>query len=622
MTYVVSILTTAILFVLLILLLSVKPSISKKITVASLAFAGISGFFIYGYGYTVISDNVFLASLKALLAVCGSFIGQNDFGSISSVPIMNTTWMQIAFALIRVLALYATASAVISTIGREALKSLRLWLIRRGTIHLIYGISDDTLSFGRELVQGKQGIVIFVSEKAISANDVSAMGYVLKADAHAVKADVKFLRSIGFHRGHRRLTLYALSKSSNANIRYAKALLDSLRTCDARPEDLRLVVLGQEESAVSQLQSTSQRYGYGFVSAVNEPQLASRLLTLSYPPCNAISFDVDGRATYDLDALIVGFGQVGQSVLKSLVMNGQFEGSGFHVSVFATDCTCVSGRFTDELGALQSSYDISFYSFDARSTKMYEYLAEHRDTLKYVVICTGNEDVNHEIAVDLTHYFHRHECSVPVFVCSKCGVDTYADDGTVSASHSIYRKDLLCSESLDQMAMVINHRYQNEDSKSALQHWMECDYFSRQSCRASADFVPAMLRAAGKTAEQVLAGDWSLTDAQRENLSKTEHLRWCAFHYCMGFSPMTDEEFDSRARLYREQLAQNGKATVRIGKNMASMTHACLVGWDELRVLSEKEAEITGKYTDYHAMDTENVLAIPELLRAERDMND
>ena len=622
MTYVASILITAIVFVLLILLLSVKPSTSKKITVASLALAGISGFFIYGYGYAVITDNVFLASLKALLAVCGSFVGKNEFSSISSVPIMKTMWMQIFFAFVRVCALYATASAIITTIGREALKKLRLLILRSKTIHLIYGINDDTLAFGRELAQKKHGIVVFVAEKPSSLDAILAMGGVLKTDVHATKADSRFLRSIGFHRGRRELVLYALNKNSTANIRYAKALLETLFECNVPSENTRLVVLCQEEAAVSQLQNTHQRYGYGFVSTVSEPQMAARRLVLEYPPCDRVTFDNEGKATEDFDALLVGFGQVGQAVLKALVMNGQFEGADFHLTVFATNCASTDGRFADQLSSLCSNYDISFHGCDARSRKMYEYLALHRDTLKYVVICTGKEELNHEIAEDMIDYFNRYSCSVPVFKCSRKGVEAYAVDGTVAASHGVYRSDILLTDRLDQMAMVINHQYQGSSSKTPLQHWMECDYFSRQSCRASADFVPAMLRAASKTVEQAVCGEWKLSDAQKENLSKTEHLRWCAFHYCMGFSVMTDEEFEERSQVYKQQLEDGAAPTVRISKNMTARTHACLVGWEELESLSEKEAAVTGKYRDYQKLDTDNVMAIPQLLVAAENMKD
>lgn len=615
MTYVVSILITAILFVLLILLLSVKPSISKKITFASLALAGVSGFFIYGYGYAVITDNILLASLNALRAVCSSFVGRNDFDSISSVPIMQTTGMQIFFAFVNICALYATASAIITTIGREALKKLRLLLVRRGNINVIYGINDDTLDFGRELVQRKQGIVVYVSESSSLSEEISDMGAVLKTDVHALKADKSFLRSIGFTRGHRTLTLYALDKNSTSNICYSKALLETCSRCNTTAEKLRLVVLGKEEAAISQLQNTRSQFGYGFVSAVDEAQLVARLLVLKYPPCDTVAFDCDGKATEDFHALVIGFGQVGQAVLKKIVMNGQFEGSNFHLDVVAANCTDTCGRFSDQLSSLSENYDISFYEFDARSRKMYEYLAENRHKLKYVAVAAGNENINHEIAEDLIDYFNRYNCTVPVFKCSRNAVETYAEDGMVAESHSVYRSELLCGEHFDKMAMVINSRYQSSTSKTPVQQWMECDYFSRQSCRASADFVPAMIRASGKTAKQVAEGDWNLTDAQKDNLSKTEHLRWCAFHYCMGFSVMTDHEFDLRAKLYLEQLASNGSSDLRISKNMFSRTHACLIGWDELKALSEKEEAITGEYRDYQKMDTDNVMAVPKLMQ-------
>ena len=164
--------------------------------------------------------------------------------------------------------------------------------------------------------------------------------------------------------------------------------------------------------------------------------------------------------------------------------------------------------------------------------------------------------------------------------------------------------------------MILNHRYQPKTEKSALQNWMECDYFSRQSCRAATDFIPAFLSAAGKTAEQVIQGDWALSDEQIENLSRTEHLRWCAFHYCMGFSAMDDAEFTARTNIYNEQKNTNGNPTIRIGKNMSGKTHACLIPWEELDTLSAKETAITGKKIDYKAMDTDNVLAVPQLLQA------
>lgn len=45
--------------------------------------------------------------------------------------------------------------------------------------------------------------------------------------------------------------------------------------------------------------------------------------------------------------------------------------------------------------------------------------------------------------------------------------------------------------------------------------------------------------------------------------------------------------------------------------------HACIIPWDGLDALSERENAVTGGHVDYKAMDRDNVLALPALLREE-----
>lgn len=145
---------------------------------------------------------------------------------------------------------------------------------------------------------------------------------------------------------------------------------------------------------------------------------------------------------------------------------------------------------------------------------------------------------------------------------------------------------------------------------------MACNYFDRSSNRAAADFIPAILRAAGTTVEDVIEKDWSPDSQLLENLGITEHLRWCAFHHCMGFSTMTEEEFDQRAAIFREEVARHGSSKFRISKNMISRTHACLIPWEELDDLSAKENAITGKNVNYKDNDIRNIQIIRHALRA------
>ena len=616
MGFLFSILITAAVFFLLILFLSANPKVSKKITIISLTIAVVSGLLIYGYGYYITCDNIFLAILKAIFSVCESFVGNNNYNDISAAPLMQNEWMQIVCVFVQLCALYTTASAVINTFAAKALKRFRLWFSRFKKINLIYGVNNDSLAFGKELIAKKDGIVIFVDKNAqlINTADINELGYVLLTDSHAIHADCKFLSKIGLSK-NRKLSLYALDKNSNNNIQYATKLLNSLELKNISPSHLSLVLIGQEEIAITQLQYTPQKYGYGFVTVINEAQMAARLLTAKYPPCNTIVFDKNGKATNDFHALLIGFGHVGQAALKSIVMNGQFEGSSFKLDVVEPKTSKIDGNFTAQYGYALNQYNVSFFDFDARSRQMYDYLRQNVSSLSYIVISIGSENTGNELAEEIISFFNTIGKQIPVYKCTKQGVDAYNFDGTVKHSYSLYTTETLCSNELDEKAMLLNHKYQNKVGNTPLQNWMECDYFSRLSCRAATDFIPAIIRSAGKNESDVCNGEWNLTTEQIENLSKTEHLRWCAFHYCMGFKQMDSAEFDSRAKIYCEQLEKDGRATIRINKDMVARTHACLIPWEELDELSKKESIITGKEINYKQMDTDNIMTIPEILK-------
>lgn len=619
MDTVIVIICTTVLFLGMILLLAAKPKYAGKITGTFIVLVGVGGLLIYGYGYAMTADNLPLAIIRALMSVCGMYMGRNDLSSVSGTPLMSHSWMHVVFWLLHLFALYATASAAITTVGAEALKKLRLWLARRGQLNLIYGIHDDSLALGKQLICRKKSVVVFVDAKpdAPQTAAIAGAGCALRSDSSALAADLRFLRAVGLGK-NRDVVLYALHKDGAANIAYAHNLLSSLEQKGVAPERTRLVILGKDDENVRTLQVREDAYGFGYVSVVEEAELAARLLIHQQPPCGTLAFDAQGRATEDFEVLLVGFGHTGQAVLKQLVMNGQFEGSTFRASIFAPDCEKTDGFFAKQFAGMLRQYDISFHPYDARSSQMYAHLDRRAGKIKYVAICTGNEKLNRELAEELSAYFRQNGYALPICQCSKSGVKARGAGSEAETFSRLYDAQLLSRDGLDRMAMILNHRYQADSDRTALENWMVCDYFSRQSCRASADFAGAMLRMAGMSAEEAQR-NWQPSGELLLNLSKTEHRRWNAFHFCMGFKTMTEEEFDSRAAQYRQQLEAEGKPSIRIAKNMAGRTHACLVSWEGLKDLSEKEAAITGKYTDYQHLDTENVLALPALLRAARE---
>ena len=77
----------------------------------------------------------------------------------------------------------------------------------------------------------------------------------------------------------------------------------------------------------------------------------------------------------------------------------------------------------------------------------------------------------------------------------------------------------------------------------------------RSSLRLEYEGAEALVEM-GEAADEVL-----------ENLSVTEHLRWCALQYTMGYSAMPGEVWDRRAKQYQEEKAAGKTPEWRIGKD-------------------------------------------------------
>ncbi len=604
---------TMILFVLLMLSLSFQPKFITRLTGIILLFTGISGVILYGYGYAVLIKSVPQAVMRTLFSVFGMFLGRNEIGTISAVPLLARPGMQVYLYAIHLLALYTTASAVIATLGTRLIRTLRLFVIHFRDLDLIYGANEDSISFAEKLMKEKRRTVVFADSGNGSGYDsrILRMGSLLLSGEEAKRPNAAFLRKIGIRPGKCRLTVYCLDPDLTENLHYAKAMRDALEQAGIRPDQTALTALLEEETAGEQLQNTEKHYGFGSVLAIEQADLLARLMIRLCPPWEQISFDREGCAEEDFEAVIIGFGNTGKAALRRLAMNAQFAGSRFRATVISPEYTKQAGSFFDRYPGLKSSYDLSFLEMNARSIAAYEEIEKRIRHLNYVAICTGSEKENTEIAVELSAFLEKRKISAPILLISHRGVGRFTGDGD-SSEEALYVPDILCSSRLDAMAMEINHAYHRQEGHSAEEDWRSCDYFSRMSCRASADYLDAFLRAAGTDRDGVLQGGWKPEGALLENLSISEHLRWCAFHYAMGYQTMPESVFHARADQWK-----NGDTALRIGKDTENRLHACLIPWDELDELSRRETEITGKAVDYKESDRVNVRAVCEILRAE-----
>ena len=588
-----------------------SPKLSRKLIGGAAAAVLVCGLVFYGLCFASLGDHAVWAIFNTCSAVCKLFVGEGSADAIADSPLLQYDFIRIFYSALSFLGIFATTGAAISAIGARFLRHVRLYLQRRKELAVITPLNTNTVQLARELTEQTHTAVVFVDETPDSdcLSTATELGCIVRSGSPALDASPAFLHSIGAAKGGRRIHLFALDPDRYQNRRYAEKFLDALQQRQIGQTQTSLTVLTEEDTTESAFSGSEG--AYGSVLCVNEEYMAARLLMKKAPLYETVSFDETGRATENFHALVVGSGKVGQAVIKQIVMNGQFCGSRFRLTVFDPVFESITGRFRHECSQLFQNYDIQVYNADARSNQMYAFLSENWRKLHYIVVCTGSDSSNREVCQQIGHFLAMQGRELPLYICSSRGLQRITS--TEVTRWDLFTCQVLCSDEIDRKAQLLNHAYCGND-KSPEENWADCDYFSRMSSRASADFAPAFLKMAGLAPDTVPEGNW-VSGELLENMAMTEHERWCAFHYCMGFRPMTREEFEERSRIYREKKAEDPATRYRIGKDMFARIHCCLIPWEELDDLSARENAVTGKNVDYKQMDRNNVLTLPELLK-------
>ncbi|MDO5150282.1 MAG: hypothetical protein Q4D76_12955 [Oscillospiraceae bacterium] len=565
-----------------------------------LSVAGLAGLIIYGYGFSVVLNNPLQIIIRTVLAVLSMFLGKNEYSAIKDAPYMTSEWVCALFWLVHAAALYVTANAILASIGTKALKKFGQIKSRfYSNMVFMYGLNDDSLSLADEIIKdNKKRAVIFFDDKADAslAKKASNKGWLVLSDESEAESVIrKFVKS-----GRKSFQIYCVSKDDDENVFYAEKagkILSEYKNTDSAITiiaDMKTTDGGQFQSA------------FDSVQILDHPYLTARSLVHSYPPCDIMEFNACGEAQNDFHAVIVGFGKTGQAVFKNLFQNAQFPDRVFRADIFDPQFDNISGFIKKSCPSLMENFiepQINTYSYSSGNEKFFDRIEEIKNEKPYIVVCTGDKAGNHEIAREILSLtgLPVYECSKDKIICSRPGK---------TEECSIFRRELLDADIADSTAMIFNQIYtdksQLDNKEEQLKNWEKCDYFSRMSNRAAADFIPVYRKMIGKA---LLTGE--ISEDLKLRMAKQEHLRWSAFHLAFGYSTMSESEFKRRAEMYKKD------SSVKIQKNTADHTHACLIPWDDLDILSEKQSEIEGKHKDYKGDDYNNIEIILEILKKE-----
>ena len=614
-----SVLLSSAIFLAMLMNLALKPSFSSKITAACMVYSIIGGLIFYGVGFAETTGNLLLSIVRTPFCVTRMFLGLHEYGTIADSSLLSTKLGQGLFWLVHVAAFYSMTSAVLNTLGAAALRQLRMLLSRRGDLTLIYGINDRSKALGRECLSKRDTAVVFIADQASESviGELNNMGMTALVGSAAVSSEDSAIQKL--HLKNRTVTVYALDDDPDKDLQYALRLRDALKRAEVPAEKTRLTLPGTEDIIASMLQVSESQYGFGYVNVYNPADLTARALIRTCPPWDQISFWEDGHAKEDFSCIIVGFGNHGQEVLKQLVMNSQFAGCSFHARVYSLRYQLEAGYLLTDCAELLKQYDITGVHGDGRGKEFYEYIGNNLSTIKMIAICTGNDAMNREISDNLMLFLHRrHAENICVVQCGKEGVRYQEAIGSPIISTKIYTLAFLSAEEADRDAVLLNSTYDTSD-RSDWEKWVACDSFSKMSSRASAEFLPAFIRISGSSKEAILNGEWNPTPEMQQVLGETEHLRWCAFHYAMGYTAMSTEQFETNAETWARLQKEGSSRKIKIAKDTQARRHACLIPWADLDDLSDRENRLTNRGVDYKQLDINNVMALPYLLRVREE---
>jgi hypothetical protein len=179
----------------------------------------------------------------------------------------------------------------------------------------------------------------------------------------------------------------------------------------------------------------------------------------------------------------------------------------------------------------------------------------------------------------------------------------------------LYTENIVINEAADHMAKAIAQVYYTANKANppaaAEEIWRGLSYFHRESNRAAADFFPSMLRLAGLSYQQLTEGEPPcLSRALRLVLAQTEHLRWNAFHFAMGYRAMTAAEMAD----YAQTLAAAGRPLQECRMDVLRRRHICLVPWTELAEAARQYNALIGAAGEDARDFQQNALEIADLL--------
>jgi len=610
-----------------------KEGFQKFIRQFLLPVTFTSGFVVYFIGYQFGNPDycswygVIPNFLESLFSTARLFILGNDLVEIKDGPFKHSPIFHAMFSLTAALAAFIFISVMVGVFLKNWLVRQKIRFSRAKEIHLFFGVNPSTIALSTDLLKTSSNrLVVFINDSYENENQHHYS--LLPENAHVIKRksfsesvnlekeeglmqffhdkqnnphtnghfesifhNLKIVRDkIGVSDTH----LYFLIDDEDWNIEHAKLALDELRH-NTYSKPIRIHVATYSEIAEKHFANYAKLSTSQITVVVHfYASIVSRQLIATHHPVDSVEINhPTAAAKTDFNALIIGFGQIGTNVLRRIIEQGQFVDSAFQATIIDENIDTLKGRFEFLYPGLSKNYKLSFFEAKIGNTKFYDEIQSIIDKLNYIVISLGDDNLNIQTALEILEINNiKNKKNLKIFVKLeeeshwKKTLNEYQSQIFIfGEAAKVFTVENILQGKAETRGRIIHDVYNdliypNPDK----QPFDEISRHEQLSNMSAAEHLYAKVRLLGYDNIDDFSGKFSnndeflisLSDTQKLNLSKGEHLRWNAFHFIHGWTTIPIDQI----------AGTTPKEKYKNRKNTGAKKHTCLISWEELEELS------------------------------------
>lgn len=455
------------------------------------------------------------------------------------------------------------AAVMFSYFGRALVNRFRKrWFVPSRYLNVFWDTTDRALLLARDIARStieQQTAFILPSELFFDEKELKTLTYRLdEFDAIWVMGELNNINKSDV-RGHRH---FFLGDSGLVNMSRASQLVDAMRRFRRfDPGNVSLFVrIGAEGSEHVFHEWAESVRDVVTPVIIRESDMIARRFIDRHPmlDCPGISINDKAEVCGSFRILLVGFGAIAQSVLREMIVSGQFAGTArFSVDVI-DDNPGLMTAYESQYAEAVALYHVNLIRDVVVDGKGYEdFIKNHLKEYNRIVVSLADDVMNIRVAARLKEYvsdtgrelgqnilFARvSDTAISSFFRIKN--DKVQGFGELDA---VYSFDLIDFDNVEEMAKVVNCEWGMESGKDEeyrKRFWSRTGLFYQGSSRALAVGEYNMARLLGFKIVSVNDMGMAVTEDEfkkalengREmTLAKNEHLRWSAYLRMQGYS--------------------------------------------------------------------------------------